>query len=436
MQAVCSLLIVVIFVQEPIFAHVSTRLRQGFAGQARAFSPERSRMVSMSEDGLQVQQLHNPLIVAVLMIKNEAHVICQTLQPLVDAGIDSYFIFDTGSTDGTVGIVTDYLKKNNIQHVYIDQEPFVNFAVSRNRCLELAEQRFPQAVFMLLLDAEWYLQHADKLVAFCRQHKNAEFDAYLMRLKTEPDDFFSPKLIRPRAHFRYVGAVHEYLDVSVVFKMPEDICFVVRQSKTGEEATKKRMQRDCDLLLCELANNPNDVRTLYFLGQTHVHMGDLETAYRWYRRAVACNNENVEKSSDAYQACYVSGMIADELSKKDDTFSWQLALNHYFEAFSICPLRAEPLIKIARHYWDAGNMYLCFLFAKHAAEIPFPKNIIDPLNRISYDFDRYDLLGASAAMIGKLDIAEWALLKALQAQPDNQNIRHNLAVVMRRILPR
>ena len=42
------------------------------------------------------------------MVKNEAHVIEETLQPFVDAGIDHFLVFDTGSEDKTVDIALSY----------------------------------------------------------------------------------------------------------------------------------------------------------------------------------------------------------------------------------------------------------------------------------------------------------------------------------------
>ncbi|HZW60718.1 MAG TPA: hypothetical protein VFF04_00670, partial [Candidatus Babeliales bacterium] len=56
----------------------------------------------------------DPLIVAVLMVKDEAPVIVKTLQPLVEGGIDAYFIFDTGSTDNTRELAQQYLTDHAI----------------------------------------------------------------------------------------------------------------------------------------------------------------------------------------------------------------------------------------------------------------------------------------------------------------------------------
>ena len=60
-------------------------------------------------------------------------------------------------------------KQNNIKHDIIRQEPFVDFATSRNRGLVLTEENFPNAEFMLMLDAEWYMHGIKDLLQFCHE---------------------------------------------------------------------------------------------------------------------------------------------------------------------------------------------------------------------------------------------------------------------------
>src|SRR5579863_731223 len=104
-----------------------------------------------------VQFAYDQILVVVLMVKNEETVMRATLQPFIDGGIDSFFIFDTGSTDNTITVTQEFFRKNNITKGYIEEEPFIDFATSRNHALERAEKKFPNAGFMLMLDAEWYL---------------------------------------------------------------------------------------------------------------------------------------------------------------------------------------------------------------------------------------------------------------------------------------
>ena len=66
---------------------------------------------------------------------------------------------------------------------YILQEPFIDFATSRNRALDLAEELFPKAAFMVMLDAEWYLNDAKLLLEFCETclKRGDLYSSYLIR---------------------------------------------------------------------------------------------------------------------------------------------------------------------------------------------------------------------------------------------------------------
>lgn len=377
-----------------------------------------------------------PLLVVVLMVKNEATVICQTLQPFVDAGVQHYFIFDTGSTDNTVAVVTSYFSENNIQHAHVAQESFIDFATSRNRALALAEQQFPDAEFMIMLDAEWYLQHASRLLEFCRENRNDVHDAFLLRIVSGELDFYLPRLMRPKAHLRFVGAIHEYLEIATAKKLPSEVCFEVRPAQQGQEATKKRLLRDLDILLTEYAKDPHNTRTIYFLAQTYVSMGNLVEAYHFFRSCVARTVINTNTSywqiEQAYQASYHAGVIAHELSKTNAGFTWQMAHDHFMHAFSITPCRAEPLVRIAQQYWDEKNMHFCFIFARHAAELPYPEHVTGLVENEMYFFKRYDLLGACAGNIGRWDVAEWATRKALAAAPHKEHLHKNLEIILKK----
>ena len=76
----------------------------------------------------QIQTSYDPILVAVIMVKNEETVMRATLQPFVDGGVDSFFVFDTGSTDNTVGVTEDFFAEHGLTKAYIAQEPFIDFA--------------------------------------------------------------------------------------------------------------------------------------------------------------------------------------------------------------------------------------------------------------------------------------------------------------------
>lgn len=358
-----------------------------------------------------------PLMVVSIMIKNEEHVIKATLQPYADAGIQDYLIFDTGSTDKTIEKTEEFFKENNIKNGIIKQEPFIDFATSRNRALDLTEELFPDAHFIVMLDAEWYMHNVDKMLEFCEKHKNDSCPSYLVRLiMNDVLDFYAPRLIKPFTNSRFYGVVHETLNNTTKNQTPAEAFFEVRTSKRGEEASKKRWFRDRDLLLKEAQKNPKDPRTLFYLGQTYDCLGDLENARLWYEKRVQTPGWYEEN----FVVLHRLGQVYENLG------NWDRALYYYMKAYENRPCRVESLIKIAQHYLKTNEMSSCYLFAKKAVDTPYPTDDILFVEKDLYDFSRYDTLGIAAWYVGDYSSGKEAILKALQAHPEMQHLKLNL----------
>lgn len=125
-----------------------------------------------------------PMLVVLIMAKDEHQVIIPTLETYLSASIKAgkpdskevaYILYDTGSTDGTELLAQKFFEEKKIIHYRIEKEPFINFAESRNRALSIARQAYPQSTFILFPDAEWYMHGFDELLTFCRQ-KIAEYE--------------------------------------------------------------------------------------------------------------------------------------------------------------------------------------------------------------------------------------------------------------------
>jgi len=356
------------------------------------------------------------------MIKNEAHVIQETLQPFVDAGIDSFFIFDTGSTDDTINVVKTFFEKNGIKNALIKQEQFIDFSTSRNCALNYAEEAFKDACFMLMPDAEWYMHNVPDLVQFCMLHKDDMDPVYLVRIVDSSLDFYTARLIRCHSNVRFSGTVHETINYVTEQKIPPHIFFELKASKYGKEKTHQRWIRDCKILRNEYKRNPHDPRTTFYLAQTYACLGDLENAKAYYKKRIALPGWGEEN----YMTQYRLALIYEDLN------NWDKALHYYFSAISLRPHRAEPFVRIAEHYWNAGNKALCFLFARYAAELPYPQSDILFIEKELYDFTRYDLLGRVAWYMGEYALGEKAVRKALQIYPQLQYLNTNLTFYVNR----
>lgn len=366
------------------------------------------------------------LLTVVLMVKDEEAAMEATLQPLVDGGIDSFFIFDTGSTDRTIEITQEFFIKNGIQRACITQEPFVNFEVSRNRALDLAEQVFPHAAFMLMPDAEWKMHNVEGLLQFCEQERRTRVGSYSIRLTNSYEDFYRACLIRMGSKTRYAGVVHEVLMPATSSTAPYNVYFELCTTHYGREKSNKRFVRDLDLLLKKYEENKKDTRTMFYIAQTYACLGDWENAYLWYERRSKRHGWDEED----FIAKYRLAQAAEQLADTNGEYSWPLAQQHYIDAHKMRCERIEPLIKLADHYWDVGNYPACYLFAKRASEIPYPVQDVLFVEKMMYEYYRYEILSKCAWHVHEYEIGEWGTRMALEAHPYHIHLHRNLAFYM------
>lgn len=378
--------------------------------------------------------MYDPLLVVVIMVKNEEKVMEATLQPFFDGGVDSFFVFDTGSTDNTVSVTQDFFEKNNIEHGYIAQEPFVDFATSRNRALELAHEKFPFAAFMVMPDAEWYINDARGLIDFCQLCLDCgeNYPSYLIHIVNQALDNYVCRLIRCNRDVRFGGVVHEAIFQSTHIKVPGNIFFQYLPTDDGFKKTEKRFIRDRELLFKEHQKNPNDTRTLFYLARTCEDLGDLHAAYDFYKKRV----DMVGWDEEDFIVHYRLGETIKKLilHKNDRQYQWSEALDYYMKAFQMRSCRAESLIAIADYYVITGQMEAAYVFARHAAEIEYPSADVLFVEKYLYNYYRYELLTRCAWYIDEFEIGEWAAKKAYDAYPEYEIARRNLIFYLERNL--
>lgn len=365
------------------------------------------------------------MLVTVLMVKNEGQTIGATLKPFLDAGVSNYLILDTGSIDNTV-LITHQLLKNAGVCYQLVQEEFIDFSVSRNRALALAEQMFPESSFLIMPDAEWVLQNVSKLLFFCEQEIDSDTPLYLIKIHMGNLAFYSARLFRTAANIRFIGSVHEAPSVIAISKIPESVYFDFKSSHQGRENSKARWTRDLALLLKEyqtdiLAPNP---RTVFYLAQTYECLEQLNEAYFFYALRATLNGWDEE----TYMAILRLGFIAENRSKvSPDLFSWETALQYYHQAFSLRPQRIEPLVRIADHYWP-DNIPLCYLYANHACQTPYPSEEILFVDTFMYDYACFEILSRCAWYFQKYTEGLDATKRALSMRPNTPHLLNNLCL--------
>lgn len=341
------------------------------------------------------------LLTVLLMVKDEQHVMQQTLQPFLDAGIQSYVVLDTDSTDKTIEVTQQLFEQHNITDAHIIQQPFIDFSTSRNYLIDRAEQLIPESRFFIMVDAEWQMHNVAGLIHFCKQHINSQEDAFYLPIQTtssdkEHTDFYHvTRLFKAHKNIRFTYPVHEEIFAQPKKFLPNDIFISWHPTQTGQEKSATRNKRDAEILLNYLKQHPNDYRTLYFLGQTFCNLGNYEQACHFYQQAL----QNTQAPDILARIHYRIALIQEHLN-------WDKAIHHYLTSFNLFPLKAEPLIRIAQHHYQNKEYNLCYFFALYASKMQYPEHVVTEKNL--YTYTRHKLLALAAWHLKKFDESKQA----------------------------
>lgn len=363
-----------------------------------------------------------PHIALLMMMKNEKKRLHVSLESVKDY-VDSFVVYDTGSTDNTLEILKDFTDKHKIP-LRLKQGEFVNFAVSRNVSLDFADS-FEDIDFLLLLDVNDELRGGEYLRKFAEEHMNTEYNAFLMCQEWwsgKNDKYFNTRFIRAHKGWRYKGSVHEWMydsfelkDGPPVMKMPPNI--VLYQDRTqDDDKSSKRFHRDKELLLADYKKDPTEPRTLFYLAQTCGCLGQYEEAL-YYNKLRADVDGFVEEK---FHAILRAGEMSQALNQP-----WDVTMAYYMKAVELIP-RAEPLIKIAQHYNKEKKWLLAFTFANMACCLPYPNEAILFIDNQCYMYFRWHVLSIVAFYCDRHREGKLACLKALEAKPDSEADKKNL----------
>ena len=358
----------------------------------------------------------NNRIAACIMVKNEELRIEVTLSSLLGF-ITTIIIYDTGSTDNTVNIITDFCKKHKLS-LYLKYGTFIDFSTSRNVMLDFADT-VSDIDFLLLLDCNDELQNGSDLIKFCDTASNEE-DAFFIKQSWKASiyiHYYNIRLIRTNRMWRYKGVVHEYIQKvdrskEAMIRIPNVIIFQDRTK--DDDKSMHRFAKDKELLLGEY-NSPNKTpRTVYYLAQTLECLNEKEEAIKYYTERIYLGDFYEER----YQAAYHVGMLHRELNKKFEDYS-----GYFLSAYEIME-RAEPLVRIAEYYKDRARWKQAYLFIDMACNIPLPDCGLF-VDVELYNYYRWHLMGIIAYYVNEYNKGKSACEIAISKR-DNEIDKSNL----------
>jgi len=278
------------------------------------------------------------------MVKNGREKIPALLKSVVGF-CDKAIILDTGSTDGT----REFLEEQKVLPCEVFHEPFVNFGVSRTRGLELCKGK---ADWILLLDDDMTLRF-DSPIEEVKAKLNTLSDCYLLRVD-QPMTYWTSRVISGHRAWEFVGVTHEYLNGSIAaLKLSDPV--ILHKFKHGPE----KFTRDAALLAADIARDPDNSRTIFYLAQTFRDSGKPLAAIRYYELRVRMGGWVEE----IYFSMYESARLANDPNAME-------------RAFAFRPCRAEPCWWLREFYNAAGRPDLSTKWEMTRATIPMTKDIL------------------------------------------------------------
>jgi len=361
----------------------------------------------------------NSLLCLCMIVKDEAHTIERTLESCLGA-IDRYSILDTGSTDGTVGVIRGRMAEWKIPGT-VHEGPFTDFATTRNNALDLCGL---DSTFILNTDADDVLVGGSRLREFLQSVRTQRDPAYYLEIASGNQSWSTCRLLRSVSGWRYKGVVHELLLPRGSDSYPggmRHISGVKIEHLRSDEGAKKssaRYERDLKLLQAELSKNPGDTRSAFYIAETYRSMGkNIEAAAAYQRR--------IDMGGGYHGELYVSALMAARCSRAAG-LPWASCVALWHRAIGLNPERSEALADLVVEHSKRDEHALVVLYARRGFEIGKAPEGSLFAEDYAYLFAHH--LGWHAWYTGPhdRDLGIAACRRALELQPGSEVDRKNL----------
>jgi glycosyltransferase involved in cell wall biosynthesis len=307
-----------------------------------------------------------------IICKNEEHIIGNLLAS-VRSVVDLVVAVDTGSADDTIAKIRAFGINNRLP-TYVFERKFDNFCNSRNyaidKLIEVVQQLdwVPGEVWGLSIDCDEVLQIAQSF-----SKEMLVNDLYLIGFQHKGIASTRRSLFRVSGNFRWKNPVHEILEWEdngkTVTLIPA--LFIHCESKGGswKKNIEKKFLKYVELLKAHATEGHADMRTLYYIADSYMAAAEHSkikkritehrlTARGYYIQALDCDEKSLANKIDAY-----NGLAEAKFKLKEP---WPEVRSLLQQAYSLDIRNGEPIAYILRHYIEAKQWNIAYLFSLFA----------------------------------------------------------------------
>jgi glycosyltransferase involved in cell wall biosynthesis len=337
-----------------------------------------------------------------MIVKNESHIIHECLNSIYQY-IDYWVISDTGSTDGTQDIIKKFFEEKGIPGE-LHQDEWKNFGHNRSLALRHADGK---------ADYAWMIDADDKVEGSFKIPENMEADGFVVRMGREDFSWWRTQIFKTESKWEYRGVLHEYpfctiKEQPLLAKIEGKYNINARTlgARNVGISVIDKYKKDAELLEKALVDEPENTRYQFYLAQSYFDSQQYEKAIEAYLKRASMNGWAEEVYYSLYRVAICRAMLDRP---------WPEIQASFLDAYNYRPIRAEPLIHISQVLRQKYEQpAAAFVFARIAAEIPYPQTEILFVPDYLYKFAALDELGATAHAAGRPELGYLACKKLLE----------------------
>lgn len=331
-----------------------------------------------------------PTLTLCMIVKNESHIILECLNSVYKF-IDYWVICDTGSTDNTKEIITNFFKEKGIPGEIHDHE-WKNFGHNRTLAFKAAEGK---ADYAWVIDADDYIEGELKLPP------NTDVDSYALRIKRGTFFWWRNQIFKLDAKWEYKGVLHEYAACEkpqpkiVKLDGNYNICARTMGGARNVGITPvEKYSKDAEILEEAMKEDPTNTRHQFYLAQSYFDSQQWEKSDEAYRKRVEMGGWEEEVFYSLYRIAMIAAITNKTFGEIKEKF---------LMAWNYRPIRAEPLYQVSKMYRMVNQPRLAHLYACMAKTMPYPIHDILFIDEDIYRWQCDDEIASTSFFMHKYD---------------------------------
>lgn len=291
------------------------------------------------------------------MVKNEEKILKRCLSA-VEGLVDGYVITDTGSTDKTVDLASEFLETHEGT---VEMSTWKDFGHNRTLSFKNAQNYCKgkkwdlTQTYGLLLDGDMIF-----VPGKLKEQTLGEL-GYTLIQSAGNLDYPNTRLVRMDYDWVCRGVTHEYWDGDCK-PLSKEICYIDDQNDGGCKDNK--FPRDLALLLKGVQDEPDNVRYWFYLAQTYHSMGKWEQAIQNYKK-------RIEMGGWFEEVWYSHYMIAKSYENLNNPILFEEWVQKGYEFY---PKRAEALYHLVKYLRIKGDHYKAMHYIRIGKNIPLSQD--------------------------------------------------------------